>query len=509
MNWLSYTIIENFASILVLLVIYFYIYHYYKERYLGIWTLSWFFYDVRLLFEYVISTGYRTGPVLICNQILSLSSGILFLWGTYTFIGRPFPKKWLYFYCLTSLWIIIAITFRFPFDLMTLPTFTLLGFTSIWTGMKYIQLKNIEPISKNITGYAFILWGIHNIDYPFMRQIDLFAPYGYTLSSLFILLIAFGIFLVYFHRINSALEKRKQYFTMLVEQAADAIFLHDARGNILDVNQQACNSLGYSRDELLKLTVADFETDITPDKLGHIRESITLQNPVTLYGINKRKDGTTFPVEVRLGILDTVEDKLFLSLVRDITERKQMEERERLAHAVLEHLNQLGGTEDTIRDILQMVKQSTGFEAAGIRLRKGYDFPYFVQDGFPTDFLLTENTLTVQCPDGGPCRDKDGKICLECTCGLVISGHTDPANPLFTPGGSFWTNDSFPLLDLQADQDPRFHPRNRCVHEGFHSFALVPLRAGKDIIGLFQLNDRRKDQFTLDMILFFEGLCDS
>src|SRR5208283_1899697 len=52
-------------------------------------------------------------------------------------------------------------------------------------------------------------------------------------------------------------------------------------------------------------------------------------------------------------------------------------------------------------------------------------------------------------------------------------------------------------------------PRNRCIHEGFHSFALVPLRAGKDIIGLFQLNDRRKDQFTLDMILFFEGLCDS
>ncbi len=50
--------------------------------------------------------------------------------------------------------------------------------------------------------------------------------------------------------------------------------------------------------------------------------------------------------------------------------------------------------------------------------------------------------------DGGVCRGKDGNVSLECTCGLVISGKTDPANPLFTPGGSCWTNDSFPLLDI-------------------------------------------------------------
>src|SRR5208337_1481510 len=351
MNWLSYTIIENFASILVLLVIYFYLYHYYKERYLGIWTLSWFFYDVRLLFEYVISTGYRTGPVLICNQILSLSSGILFLWGTYTFIGRPFPKKWLYFYCLTSLWIIIAITFRFPFDLMTLPTFTLLGFTSIWTGMKYIQLKNIEPISKNITGYAFILWGIHNIDYPFMRQIDLFAPYGYTLSSLFILLIAFGIFLVYFHRINSALKKRKQYFTMLVEQAADAIFLHDAEGNMFDLNQQACNSLGYSRDEIMNLTISDIETTVTLEQMIATLGSVSPQTPVTLYGIHKRKDGSTFPVEVHMGLLDTGEDKLFLALVRDISERKKAEEKLLESESLLKESQSIASLGSYILDI--------------------------------------------------------------------------------------------------------------------------------------------------------------
>ena len=197
------------------------------------------------------------------------------------------------------------------------------------------------------------------------------------------------------------------------------------------------------------------------------------------------------------------------ALQSEISERKHREELQRLARVVLEGLNQLGGTEDTIRDILQSIKQITGFEAVGIRLRKGDDFPYFVQDGFSTDFLLTENTLTVRDADGCHCKNEEGKTNLECTCGLVISGHADPADTYFTPNGSYWTNDSVALPDLPSDRDPRLKPRNRCVHEGFHSIALMPLRAGKDIVGLLQLNARRKNQFTLEMIQFFEGLCSS
>jgi hypothetical protein len=102
-------------------------------------------------------------------------------------------------------------------------------------------------------------------------------------------------------------------------------------------------------------------------------------------------------------------------------------------------------------------------------LKGGNDFPYFAHNGFSTDFLLTENTLTVSDRDGKACKDTNGNICLECTCGLVLSGNTDPANPLFTPGGSAWTNNSFSLLDILPDLDPRLHPRNRCIHEGFCS----------------------------------------
>jgi light-regulated signal transduction histidine kinase (bacteriophytochrome) len=91
----------------------------------------------------------------------------------------------------------------------------------------------------------------------------------------------------------------------------------------------------------------------------------------------------------------------------------------------------------------------------------------------------------------------------------VLSGKTDPSNPLFTIGGSAWTNDSRTILDIPADHDPRLHPRNRCIHEGFQSIALIPIRANHEIVGLLQLNDRKKNCFTIEMIQFLERLTES
>jgi hypothetical protein len=177
------------------------------------------------------------------------------------------------------------------------------------------------------------------------------------------------------------------------------------------------------------------------------------------------------------------------------------------------------------------LKTRTGVDAVGLRLQEGEDFPYFAQDGFSKDFLLTENTLIECGKDGGVCRDEGGNVKLECTCGLVISGKTDPSNPLFTQGGSCWTNDSFLLLDLPSDQDPRLHPRNNCIHQGYASVALIPVRIQDKmysretcnrhgfssiaqmpvrtrdrIVGLIQLNAKHKNRFTLEAIEILEGI---
>jgi PAS domain S-box-containing protein len=177
-----------------------------------------------------------------------------------------------------------------------------------------------------------------------------------------------------------------------------------------------------------------------------------------------------------------------------------------LAREVLQILNESGDLQDSLRSILAALKTRTGFDAVGIRLQDGDDFPYVAQSGFSAEFLATEDTLTARAADGGACRGSNGNASLECTCGLVVSGKTDPANPLFTPGGSFWTNDFFPLLDIPPDEDPRFHPRNQCIHHGFASVALVPIRTRERIVGLIQLNDRRQGRFTPETVELLEGI---
>jgi GAF domain-containing protein len=185
---------------------------------------------------------------------------------------------------------------------------------------------------------------------------------------------------------------------------------------------------------------------------------------------------------------------------------KEAEQRQQLTAEILGILNDPTGLTDAIRRILLAIKRETGFEAVGIRLPVGDDFPYFVQEGFSDEFLLAENSLVFRTEDGQPCRDRDGNLSLECTCGLVLSGKTDPSSPLFTPGGSAWTNNSLPILELPRDHDPRFNPRNRCIHEGFLSIALIPIRSDQEIIGLLQLNDRQADRLNFEMIQYLEGI---
>lgn len=188
----------------------------------------------------------------------------------------------------------------------------------------------------------------------------------------------------------------------------------------------------------------------------------------------------------------------------DITELKLSEAYREIGREILQILNESGNLQNSIHRVIDALKTRTGFDAVGIRMKDGDDFPYFIQQGFPDDFLLTENTLLECAADGRVCRGKDGKVRLECICGLIISGNTDPSNHLFTRGGSFWTNDSSLILKNMSNNDLRVNPRNRCIYEGYASIALVPIRNKDKIVGLLQFNDRRKGCFSLDTVELIE-----
>jgi PAS domain S-box-containing protein len=127
-------------------------------------------------------------------------------------------------------------------------------------------------------------------------------------------------------RAEDELRASEERFRTLVDHASDAFFLYNEDGSVLDVNRQACESLGYRRDELIGMTAFDYGPDLTPALLQRIRDRLRSGKTVTYDGRHRRKDGTLFPVEVRIRPLWREGQLLAVSLDRDITERKRAEE---------------------------------------------------------------------------------------------------------------------------------------------------------------------------------------
>lgn len=196
----------------------------------------------------------------------------------------------------------------------------------------------------------------------------------------------------------------------------------------------------------------------------------------------------------------------YVGATLDITERKQAEQYRHLGAKVAQEISQPNFFKETVTRLARILKESTGLDAVGIRMQDGDDFPYLAQEGFSGDFLATENSLLERSDGGKVCYDQNNKACLECICGLVLSAKTDSANPLFTTGGSCWTNNAATLLDIPATLDAMFRPRNKCVYHGYASTAIIPIRTREKIVGLIQLNDSKKNQFNLETIEILEGI---
>jgi PAS domain S-box-containing protein len=126
---------------------------------------------------------------------------------------------------------------------------------------------------------------------------------------------------------EEALRESEDRFRRLVEQAADAMLVYDLEGNFVDVNRRACEALGYTREELLGMSMGDVEAGEASGELGRLWEETSAAGPRTLETLHRRKDGTTFPVEVRVGVFELGGRPLVLALARDVTERKEAEKR--------------------------------------------------------------------------------------------------------------------------------------------------------------------------------------
>ena len=116
-----------------------------------------------------------------------------------------------------------------------------------------------------------------------------------------------------------------QRYDLLTKYANDIILLIHPEGNILDANERALAAYGYSREELLRLTIKDIRSPETWHDIPEQMQQVKALKGLVFETVHKRKDGSTFPVEVSSRLIELNGQSYFLSIARDITERKQAE----------------------------------------------------------------------------------------------------------------------------------------------------------------------------------------
>jgi PAS domain S-box-containing protein len=142
---------------------------------------------------------------------------------------------------------------------------------------------------------------------------------------------------------DAALKPSDARFRSILDHATDALFVHGPGGAILDLNQHACDSLGYEQGELLGRLPTVFDLEVTSDHFRQLIARLHAGETVTFDSRHRRKDGSEFPVEVRIRPFAVEGQRLALSLARDITDRKRVEAELRASRAHLEASQRIAG----------------------------------------------------------------------------------------------------------------------------------------------------------------------
>jgi PAS domain S-box-containing protein len=130
-------------------------------------------------------------------------------------------------------------------------------------------------------------------------------------------------------------EDALKLFRALIDSGKDIFEIVDpGTGRMLDVNETGCRELGYSREEFLELSVWDVDPDADRAVFAELSQALTTSGALMWEGLHRRKDGSTFPVEVSLQLVRHGRSYV-VATARNITDRRRAEAELRLQGAAL------------------------------------------------------------------------------------------------------------------------------------------------------------------------------
>ncbi len=331
MTWLMPAITLNMIGTILLTSVYAYLYFQYRENFMGVWAVSWAVYAIRFIIELFIKVnGTNNIIMLLAHQLSILVSGVLLFWGASVFTGRNIPRWAIYSIILNVLWVGVGSYFKLTWSLLNSPTFLITSLIFIWIGVIYLRSHDMDRFGRGLTGWGFVLWGLHRMNYPFLSVTPVFAPFGYLAATVLEITVAVGALLVYFVKIRQILGENERRFRLLAENAQDIIYRYriDSQPGFEYVSPSVVSITGHRPE--------DFYND--PDlffRLVHEDDSYIIKDTKLLVGVTRepfslrllRKNGSYIWTEhLNVPVLDS-EGKIigFEGIARDITERKEAE----------------------------------------------------------------------------------------------------------------------------------------------------------------------------------------
>lgn len=177
-----------------------------------------------------------------------------------------------------------------------------------------------------------------NASKEILEKISSVTAYGYVIKSTdkYALLSAVEMAIARWQT-----EKELQLYRCIVENSLSEIYIFHAETlRFIAVNRLASENLGYTMDELSQMTPLDLKPEIDLQRFRELIAPLVSgeQTQILFHTVHRRKDGSLYPVEVHLQLVEQNGEKLYTALIIDLTERREMEqelrERERILSAI-------------------------------------------------------------------------------------------------------------------------------------------------------------------------------
>ncbi|MEQ8224120.1 MAG: PAS domain S-box protein [Candidatus Eremiobacterota bacterium] len=318
--------------------------------------------------------------------------------------------------------------------------------------------------------------------------------------------------------IENTLKETRHFAEKILATTPNFIYVYDLNKKCnIYTNHELMNFFGYTSEEVKIMSSNFFKTILHPEDIEKVTEYFK--------HMIDAPDGEIFSIEYRIKHSDGswkwiyTRDTVFkrnstgmveqiIGTATDITDKKISEKNQELSLKVMELLNQPGEKLSVIGHIIGLIKKFTEVEAVGIRLKDDDEFPYYVTDGFHEHFIESEKYLCNRDSAGNIILNNEGNPVMDCLCGKILTGNINKSLPYYTEKGSFWCNNTSCFTEINSEEE-EICTRKKCIKEGYSSIALIPLKSGNDTAGLLQLNSKRINCFTVEMIKLFEGIASS